>query len=69
MPLKGNPMKTLKPGSNSGNTGAIYQEIGPRGGKKNNFTTVPEYTTLPPTSSPGHAWVPIDKTPHGKRKP
>jgi hypothetical protein len=57
-----------KPGSNSGKTGAIYREVGPRGGMKDNFTTVPEDTTLPPTSKPGNTWVPIKRTPHGHRK-
>jgi hypothetical protein len=56
-----------KPGSNTGKTGAIYQEIDLRGGPKNNFTTVPENTKLPPTSRPGNTWVPIKRTPHGHR--
>jgi hypothetical protein len=56
-----------KPGSSSGGQGGIYQEIGPRGGRRDNFTTVPEHRPMPPTSGPGSTWVPIDKTPHGKR--
>ena len=55
------------PGSNSGDQGGIYQEIGPRGGRHDNFTTVPENRPMPPTSTPGSTWVPVNKTPHGKR--
>ena len=33
---------TQKPGSNVGREGGIYREIGPRGGAKDNFATVPE---------------------------
>lgn len=54
-----------KPGSNSGSKGGIFQEIGPKGGLKDNFTTVPENTTFPPTTKPGNAWVPVKQTPHG----
>lgn len=36
-----------KPGSNTGNQGGIYQEIGPRGGEKPNFTTVPDNHVCP----------------------
>lgn len=59
--------KGKPPGSNSGNTGAIYQEIGPKGGRHDNYTTVPENRPMPPTSSPGSTWVPISTTPHGKK--
>lgn len=55
------------PGSNSGNDGGIYQEIGPRGGRRDNFTTVPEHRPMPPTTTPGATWVPVKRTPHGKR--
>lgn len=58
---------TKKPGTNSGNTGAIYQEVGPRGGLRPNYTTVPENRPMPPTSTPGSAWIPVKKTPHGHR--
>lgn len=57
-----------KPGTNSGNQGGIYQERGPRGGLKDNFTTVPENRSFPPTSQPGSTWVPRSKTPHGNHK-
>jgi hypothetical protein len=58
---------TFKPGSNSGNQGGIYQEVGPKGGQKDNFTTVPENTKFPPTSKPGDVWKPIKTTPHGTK--
>lgn len=43
----------LKPGDNSGKDGGIYQEQGPRGGKKDNFATIADNKTAPPTSKPG----------------
>ncbi|THD60453.1 MAG: hypothetical protein E8A49_13505 [Phenylobacterium sp.] len=55
------------PGSNSGRNGGIFQEQGPRGGKHDNFATVPERTRFPPTTSPGSTWVPVKRTPHGSR--
>lgn len=58
---------TKRPGENSGTTGAIYQEVGPRGGLRNNFTTVPENRPMPPTSTPGATWKSIKQTPHGSR--
>lgn len=57
-----------KPGTNTGSQGGIYQEQGPRGGRRDNFTTVPENRPLPPTSQPGSTWVRINSTPHGSRK-
>jgi len=56
-----------KPGSNTGTNGGIYQEVGPRGGKLPNYSTVPENRPLPPTTKPGHCWVPVRSTPHGHR--
>lgn len=56
------------PGSNSGRDGGIYQEVGPRGGARDNFATVPDNTRLPPTTTPGHSWVPIDRTPDSTRR-
>jgi hypothetical protein len=44
---------TLPPGSNTGKNAGIFQEQGPRGGMRDNFTTVPENRRMPPTSSPG----------------
>lgn len=56
-----------KPGSNIGKEGGIYQEIGPRGGEKDNFATVPDNRRLPPTTKPGHSWKPEKITPTGNR--
>lgn len=57
----------MKPGQNTGNQGGIFQENGPRGGKKPNFATVPDNRPLPPTSAPGHTWEPIKTTPTSRR--
>ncbi|MNP61080.1 hypothetical protein D3C76_1562250 [compost metagenome] len=56
-----------KPGENTGRDGGIYQEVGPRGGKRDNYTTVPDNTRLPPTTSPGASWVPRNRTPDSTR--
>ena len=56
-----------KPGSNSGKDGGIYREIGPRGGEKDNFATVPDNRRLPPTTTPGHTWKPLKITPNSDR--
>lgn len=56
-----------KPGSNTGNQGGIYQEIGPHGGTKPNFVTVPDHKPLPPTTKPGNSWAPVQITPTSKR--
>lgn len=56
-----------KPGSNTGKTGGIFQEVGPRGGKQPNFATVPDRRPLPPTTKPGHGWVPVKVTPDSHR--
>ena len=58
----------LPPGANVGRDGGIYQEVGPRGGPKDNYATVAENRRLPPTTAPGHGWAPVDPTPHGHRK-
>lgn len=55
-----------KPGTNSGKKGGIYQEIGPRGGRIGNFTTVADNKPMPPTSSPGSTWKPIKITPDSR---
>lgn len=60
-------MATIKPGQNPGKDGGIYQEIGPRGGKKDNFTTIPDNRKAPPTSQPGNSWTPVKKTPDSNR--
>lgn len=58
---------TKKPGQNTGKDGGIYQEVGPRGGKKDNWATVPDNKPLPPTSQPGNQWDRVKKTPDSKR--
>ena len=58
---------TKKPGENTGRNGGIYQEVGPRGGAKPNYTTVPDNTRLPPTTTPGHEWQPIHRPPDRDR--
>lgn len=57
----------MKPGSNTGKLGGIYQEQGPRGGAKPNYVTVPDHKPLPPTSAPGSTWKPVHITPDSKR--
>lgn len=56
-----------KPGENTGRNGGIYQEVGPRGGKLPNYTTVPDNRQLPQTTKPGYAWIPVKVTPNSKR--
>jgi len=57
----------LTPGSNTGKNGGIFREQGPRGGAKDNWATVPDNHRLPPTTEPGHKWVPTKRTPDSKR--
>lgn len=59
--------KTLRPGQSTGNTGGIFQEVGPQGGKRPNYATVPDNKPLPPTTKPGHTWAPVSTTPNSKR--
>ena len=56
-----------KPGSNTGNSGGIFQEVGPRGGRQPNFAAVPDNKPLPPTTKPNSGWVPVKVTPNSKR--
>lgn len=56
-----------KPGSNTGNSGGIFQEVGPRGGARPNFAAVPDNKPLPPTSKPDSTWKPVSRTPNSKR--
>jgi len=58
---------TKKPGENTGRDGGIYQEVGPRGGEKENFATVRDNERLPPTTESGHAWKRIKRTPDSNR--
>lgn len=57
----------LKPGQNTGKDGGIYQEVGPRGGLKDNFATIKDNQRVPPTQSPGHSWQRIKRTPDSDR--
>lgn len=57
----------LKPGQSSGNNGGIFQEQGPRGGQRPNYTTVPDNKPMPPTSRPNSTWKPVHTTPDSKR--
>lgn len=57
----------MKPGTSTGPNGGIFQEIGPRGGARPNYTTVRDNERLPPTTTPGAGWKPIDRTPNSKR--
>ena len=58
---------TKKPGENTGNDGGIYQQVGPRGGARENFATVRDDERLPPTTKPGDKWVLTRRTPDSKR--
>lgn len=58
---------TMKPGQSTGNNGGIYQQVGPRGGKQPNYTTVPDNRQLPPTTKPRHVWTPVKVTPTSDR--
>lgn len=60
-------MTTKKPGENTGNKGGIFQEVGPRGGKIQNFSTVADNRSLPPTTKSGNSWVQVKRTPDSKR--
>jgi hypothetical protein len=59
--------QSKKPGTNVGNQGGVYQQVGPKGGKVPNFSTVPDHKPLPPTTQPGHGWTPVKITPPSKR--
>jgi hypothetical protein len=59
--------KGKTPGTNVGGNGGIYQQVGPHGGKKPNYATVPDNKPLPPTTKPGDTWVPIKVTPTSYR--
>ena len=43
---------TKRPGQDTGNNGGIYREVGPRGGERENFTTVPDNTPVAPDDDP-----------------
>lgn len=44
-----------------------FQQVGPQGGKQPNFATVADWKPLPPTTKPGHGWVPVKTTPNSNR--
>ena len=46
-------MTIKRPGENTGKQGGVFQEVGPKGGKQPNYTTVPDNRPLPPTTKPG----------------
>lgn len=54
-------------GENTGKHGGIYQEVGRRGGEKDNYATVKDNQRLPPTTQPGHEWKRINRTPDSNR--
>lgn len=56
-----------KPGSNTGQNGGIFREVGPRGGPRDNYAAVPDNRPLPPTTTPGAGWVPLKRTPNSNR--
>jgi len=58
---------TLKPGESSGSNGGVYQEVGPRGGLTDNYTTIADNRKAPPTSRAGASWKLIKRTPDSKR--
>lgn len=58
---------TKKPGESTGRGGGIFQEVGPRGGRHDNFAAVPDNHRLPPTTSPGSEWTRIRRTPDSNR--
>lgn len=60
-------MTTKPPGTKTGKEGGIFQEVGPRGGLRDNYAAVPDNRPLPPTSSPGAEWKPVKITPNSKR--
>lgn len=57
----------IKPGQNTGKNGGIYQEVGPRGGKRDNFATIRDNQIAPPTQEPGNYWLLVQRTPDSSR--
>jgi hypothetical protein len=56
-----------KPGENTGKKGGIFREQGPRGGLLNNYATVADNKSLPPTSKAGNTWISVKTTPDSKK--
>lgn len=59
--------KNLKPGTNTGNSGGIFQQVSSQGKPQPNFATVADNKPLPPTTKPGSTWKPVHTTPNSKR--
>lgn len=57
----------LRPGENTGKDGGIYREVGPRGGKTDNYATIADNKAAPPTTKAGHKWEKVKRTPDSKR--
>jgi hypothetical protein len=57
-----------KPGQNTGNSGGVFQEQGPKGGLRPNFAAVSDNKPLPPTSKPNSTWKPVLTTPNSKKR-
>lgn len=60
-------MSGIKPGQNTGKSGGIFQEVGPKGGRQDNFAAIPDNRPAPPTSKPNSTWVPVKRTPNSSR--
>lgn len=58
---------TKKSGASTGNSGGIFQQVGPRGGAQPNYAAVADHKPLPPTTKPGHTWKPVKVTPDSRR--
>ena len=56
-----------KPGTSTGKSGGIFQQVGPRGGVHPNYATVADNKPPPPTTKPGHGWKPVKTTPDSRR--
>lgn len=60
--------RLLKPGQRVGRNGGIYQQVGPRGGRKRGFATIPDHRRLPPTTETGYRWKLVKRTPNSRRR-
>lgn len=57
----------LRPGENTEKDGGIYREVGPRGGKTDNYATIADNKSAPPTTKSGNRWEKVKRTPNSKR--
>lgn len=55
-----------KPGQSTGNSGGIYQEVGPKGMRPNDVKGA-DNKPLPPATTRGAGWAPVMVTPGSKR--